>query len=196
MTRPDDRQPPVPGDDWSDLAEVWTAGQDGPDLTADLVRSMRRRAVLARLNFHFEAWGAVVAGLVGAWAAFRHDAWVLGGAALVFAAFALVVTLWARQGAEPGAAETPRQALAAAVGQARSGLRWARAGQAVGVAALLFVGVVSVEAGALPTPGFHLPIAAFLIGATLFYERHARRAKARIAGHEAAMRDLDDQGPA
>lgn len=186
MTRPDPRP-----DDWSALAEVWTAPQDGPDLTADLVARLRRRAWLARLNFHLEAWGAVVAGGLGGWFAFTHRAPLMGLVAMVFALFALIVTLWARRGAEPGAAATPREALRAAIRQARSGLRWARAGQAVTAAASLFLATVAFEAGVLPAPWLFLPALVFLVVSAAFYERHARRAKTRIAGHEATMRDLD-----
>ena len=52
-------------DDWSDLAEVWTAPNGGVEPTAELVRGIRRRAWLARVNFQLEAWGAVLAGVLG-----------------------------------------------------------------------------------------------------------------------------------
>ena len=188
MTRPE-AQP----DDWNDLAEVWTTPQDGPGVTADLADRMRRRAWLARLNFHLEAWGAVVAGLFGGWMAFRHAEPVLGGAALLFAAFALVATLWARRGAEPALTATPGETLQAAIAQARSGLRWARAGQAVTLAAGLFASVAALDAGAFPHGvWFYLAIAAFLVACAVFYERHARRAKARAAGHQAALEEMED----
>ena len=188
MTRPDDQRP----DDWSDLAEVWTAPQDGPDMI-DLVARLRRRAWLARLNFLFEAWGAVLAGLFGVWMAWRHEEPVMGGAALVFAAFALVATLWARRGAEPGLADTPAEALRAAAAQARSGLRWARAGQAVTAGALLFVIVVAVDAGGVPGGVWvYLAIGVVLALCGAFYERHARRARARAAGHRAALEEMED----
>ena len=145
MTRPD-AQPGAKPDDWSDLSQVWTAPEAASPafIPADLERQVRRRALLATVNFHIEAWGAVLAGAVSGWVAFRHDAPLLGSAGLVFAVFALVATVWARRGAVPGEAETPAAALAAAIRQARSGLRWARAGQAICVAALLFLAAVGV----------------------------------------------------
>lgn len=187
MTRPE-----VQPDDWNDLAEVWTAPQDGPEVT-DLVRGMRRRAWLARINFLVEAGGAVVAGLFGAWMALRHQEPVMGGAAVIFAAFALVAALWARRGAEPGLADTPAEALRAAVAQARSGLRWARAGQAVTAGALLFVVVVGLDAGAFPGGVWvYLAIGIVLALCAAFYERHARRARARVADHRAALAEMED----
>lgn len=187
MTRPDD---------WSDLAEVWTAPQDASqptaDTTAGLVDAMRRRAWMARLNFHIEAWGAVVAGLAGGGFALRHHAPLVGGAALAFAAFALVATLWARRGAAPGEADTPRAALQAAIRQARSGVRWARAGQAISLAALVFIAVLGVARPTQEALPLYLGGGAFLAVCAAFYERHARRCLARIARHEAALADLDD----
>lgn len=117
----------------------------------------------------------------------------MGGAALVFAAFALVATLWARRGGEPGLADTPAEALRAAAAQARSGLRWARAGQAVTAGALLFVIVVAVDAGGVPGGVWvYLAIGIVLALCGAFYERHARRARARAADHRAALEEMED----
>lgn len=181
-------------DDWSDLSQVWTTPEPAPssDVAADLERSVRRRALLATVNFHLEAWGAVIAGAVSGWVAFRHDAPLLGSAGLVFAVFALIATLWARRGAVPGEAETPAAALAGAIRQARSGLRWARAGQAICVAALGFVVVLGVAHPSAALPMISLVALGFLGGMAVFYERHARRCRRRIAVHQAALEELED----
>jgi hypothetical protein len=180
-------------DDWNDLAEVWTAPNGAAEPTADLVRRMRRRAWLARLNFQMEAVGAVAAGLIGGWVGFRNGELLMGAAACAFAAFAFVMTLWARRGAEPGEADTPAAALKAAIAQARSGLRWARAGQAVTVAALLFIVVVGLDGGIAGRAWLYVPAGVFLTACSVLYERHARRARERIARHEAALADLEER---
>lgn len=185
MTRPE-----VQPDDWNDLAEVWTAPQDGPDMTADLVRSMRRRAGLARLNFLLEIGGCLFGCVIGAVFAVTGWAPIMGVAALTFSLFSLILTLWARRGAEPGLADSPAEALRAAIRQARSGQQWARAGQAITVAAGLFVTATAVEAGDHAAP-LYLPLALLLLGCLVFYERHARRATARMAGHAAALAELE-----
>jgi len=184
MTRPDD---------WSDLSQVWTAPEVAPPAgaAADLERSVRRRALLATVNFHLEIWGAVIAGALGGWVALRHDAPLLGFAGVAFAVFALIATVWARRGAVPGEAETPAAALAAAIRQARSGLRWARAGQAICIAALGFLAVVGVAYPNAAPPTIHLTALVFLAGMAVFYERHARRCRRRIAVHEAALKELE-----
>jgi len=193
MSHLDDR-PDARPDDWTDLAQVWTTADDttggAPDGAGDLERRIRRRARLATLNFHLEAWGAVLAGGVGGWAALRHDAPWLGVAGAAFAVFALAATLWARRGARPGEAETPAAALTAALRQARSGLRWARAGQAICAAALLFIIAVGLNAPNAHLPMISLAAFVFLAVMALFYERHARRCKGRIARHAAALEEL------
>ncbi len=187
MTRPEDHQPP---DDWNDLTEAWTRPDPDaePDLTA---RFVRRRALLGRLNFMGEALGAVVAGGMGLWVALRHGALLIGLAAFAFAVFGLVVTLWARRGAAPREMATPRAALEAAMLQARSGLRWARAGQAVSLAALVFLGVMAWrEDGPVSVPLYGVFLV-FLAAAAVSYERHARRARTRIEDHRMALEDID-----
>lgn len=187
MSRREDSHTP---NDWTDLTEVWTRPAAGvePDLTA---RFVRRRAWLSRLNFLGEAAGALVAGGMGLWAAVRHDAPFIGLAAVAFAVFGLAVTLWARPGAAPGDLATPRAALDAALQQARSGLRWARAGQAVSVAALVFLGVMAWhDDGPVSVPlygGFLI----FLALAAALYERHGRRARERMRTHAKALAELD-----
>jgi hypothetical protein len=191
MTRPEDGP-----EDWTDLAKVWTTpgatADPAPEPAGDLERRVRRRARLATLNFHLEAWGAVVAGGLGAWVAVRHDAPLLGFAGVAFSLFALAATVWARRDARPGDAETPAAALAGARRQARSGLRWARAGQAICVAALLFLGVVGLTHPNAHLPAIYLAAFVFLGGMAVFYERHARISRTRIARHEAALRELEE----
>ena len=188
MSRPEDSHTP---NDWTDLTEVWTRPAAGaePDLTA---RFVRRRAWLSRLNFLGEAGGALIAGGVGLWAALRHDAVFVGMAALAFAVFGLAATLWARRGAAPGDLATPRAAVEAAVRQATSGLRWARAGQAVSVAALGFLGVMAWQDEEPVSVPLYCGALLFLAAAVIFYERHARRARGRVTRHLTA---LDDLGP-
>jgi hypothetical protein len=175
-------------DDWTDLAEVWTAPEDAPELTA---ASVRRRAWLARLNFRFEAGGAVVAGLFGGGIALTQREPVLGVAALVFGAFALIATVWARRGVGPELTTTPGETLRAAVAQARSGLRWARAGQAITCAALLFVIAAVLDAGIATAAWLYGPVLLLLALCAVFYERHARRCRTRIARYEAALLELE-----
>lgn len=177
-----------PEDDWNDLTEVWTRPGAEPDLTA---RFVRRRGWLSRLNFLGEAAGALVAGGVGLWVAVRHEALFIGLAAIAFAVFGLAVTLWARRGASPGDLATPRAALEAAMHQARSGLRWARAGQAVSVAALIFLGIMAWHDGAPVSVPLYGGFLIFLGLAAALYERHARRARARMRTHAEALTELD-----
>lgn len=197
MSRPDDRpdaRPDARPDDWTDLAQVWTTADGAaqtPGAFAALERQMRRRALLATLNFHTEIWGAVIAGALAGWVGLRHDAPALGAAGVIFSVFALAATLWARRGAVPGEAETPAAALAAALRQARSGLRWARAGQAICIAAGLFTVVAGVSHPTQHMPMIYLAAFVFLGGMAVFYERHARRCQRRIAGHMAALQELE-----
>jgi len=185
MTRP-------PHDDWTDLAEAWTTpGPEASPPDPALLRSVRRRARLGRINFHLEAWSAVAAGLVGGFVAWRQAAPLIGLAAVAFAGFALALTLWARRGLPADAASTPADALRAAAAQARSGLRWARAGQAVGLAALLFVAVVALARGVGAAAPFLAFATVFLLACFAFYERHARRSRARLRRHEAALAELE-----
>lgn len=194
MTRPEDDATEGPGD-WTDLAEVWTAPDAAaPSLPApaDLGRQVRRRALLATINFHAEIWGAVIAGALGGWVAVRHDAPLLGLAGVAFSLFALAATIWARRAAPSGEVGTPAAALAAAIRQARSGLRWARAGQAICVAALGFIAVVGLTHPNDHLPQIYLAAFVFLGGMAVFYERHARLSRARIAGRERALRELEE----
>ncbi len=184
-------RPPQTGDDWDDLAEVWTAPRPGPAVDPDLARAVRRRARLGRLNFLFEALGAIAAGVIGVWASLRNGEPGVALAVVLFAGFALAMTLWARRGLPPEAADTPAAALRAAAGQARSGLRWARAGQAVGVAALLFVAVVAASHRVAPGDPVIVFALVFVLAAVALQERHARRCRARLRRHEAALSELE-----
>ena len=182
-------------EDWTDLSAVWTTPDPAAALPSaaapDLARAVRRRDRLATLNFHLEAWGAVGAGVVAGWVAFRHEAPVLGVAGVAFGLFALVATLWARRGARPGEADTPAAALHAAIGQARSGVHWARAGQAICAGAMAFILVLGLAHPSAALPAIYLVSFGFILAMAAFYERHARRCRTRIARHEAALRELD-----
>lgn len=184
-------RPPQTGDDWDALAEVWTAPQPGPAVDPDLARAVRRRARLGRLNFLFEALGSIAAGLIGVWAALHNGEPGVAVAVVLFAGFALAMTLWARRGLPPEAADTPAAALRAAAGQARSGLRWARAGQAVGVAALLFVAAVAISQGVAVDDPVIVFALVFVLAAVALQERHARRCRVRLRRHAAALSELE-----
>ena len=176
-------------DDWSELKTAWTAPAPEPPLDSGLIRSVRRRAWLGRLNFYAEVAACLFAAAAGGWIARQYGEWTVGVAALLFATFSLALSVWARTGAETVAAETPRQALEAALAQARSGLRWARAGYWVGAAAIVFVGVVGLEQR--PPPGLLLLMAVFLGACFILYARHARSARRRMEAHQAALDALD-----
>ncbi|MDP3405484.1 MAG: hypothetical protein Q8S03_12390 [Brevundimonas sp.] len=192
MTRPET--------DWSDLTEAWTASSDPqPPLDARLIRSLRRRDRLARINFAFEmAAGVFVLAAMG-WVLWRGGPLPAVAAAGAFALFALAMTLWSRRG-DPGLlTETPEAVLHSALGQARTGFRWAVAGIAISLAAMLFLTVMML----VLTPA-RAPSAAVTAGAGValvlciaFYERHARRCRRRMAAHQAALDALTekDGGP-
>lgn len=184
-------RPPQTGDDWDDLAAAWTAPQT--EMVADpaLTRAVRRRARLGRANFLLEVGGSVAAGVIGVWAALRNGAPGVALAVVLFAGFALTMTLWARRGLPPEAADSPAGALRAAVAQARSGLRWARAGQAVGLAALLFVAVVAANQGVAVGDPLIVFAVVFVLAAVALHERHARRCRARLSRHAAALAELE-----
>ncbi len=181
-------------DDWSDLAQAWTEEpQRPPRPDADLIRAVRRRDRIARLNFVAElAGGAVVMGVV-IWAvAVRHMPWPPALAAGIFIAFALVITLWSRRGGSELLTDTPQAALRSALEQAARGRRWAWAGVAISVAGLIFVATIAL----LAPPESDRRVAPILIGAMVLlgciagYGAHARRCRRRIAAHEAALRAL------
>jgi hypothetical protein len=92
-----------PNDDWSDLTRTWTDRPAAPPrLDPNLVRAVRRRDLLARLNFVGELAGGVVTIGIVIWATLVRDLpWTLGLTALGFVAFALAGTLWSRRG-DPG----------------------------------------------------------------------------------------------
>ncbi|MBX9615378.1 MAG: hypothetical protein K2X25_07255 [Caulobacteraceae bacterium] len=190
MTRPEN--------DWTDLTEAWTGSSDPhPPLDAGLIRSLRRRDRLARINFVFEmAAGVFVLAAMG-WVLWRGGPLPAVAAAGAFALFALAMTLWSRRG-DPGLlTETPEAVLRSALGQARTGFRWAVAGIAISLAAMLFVTIMML----VLTPA-RVPSAAVLFGTGLallvcigFYLRHARRCRRRMAAHQAALDALNDSEP-
>ncbi|MBD3837746.1 hypothetical protein [Brevundimonas sp.] len=177
-------------DDWSDLTQAWAATpDDGPPLDAALIRSLRRRDRLARLNFLSEIVGALaVVGVMG-WALWRGVDLPVVLAALGFAVFALVMTLWSRRG-DPGLlTDTPQAVLRSALGQARTGYRWALAGVAISLAGMVFLIVMLWLAK--PVAEMRGPMLAgaglFLAACIGFYLRHARRCRRRMAAHRAAL---------
>jgi len=185
----------VPGDDWTDLTQAWAeTPDDGPPLDAVLIRSVRRRDRLARLNFLSEMGGGfAVLGVMG-WALWRGAPLPVVCAALGFALFALALTLWSRRG-DPGLlTDTPEAVLRSALGQARIGLRWALAGVAISLAGMIFLIVMLWVAE--PVAEQRGPILAvsslFLIACIGFYLNHARRCRRRMVAHRAALEALSE----
>lgn len=190
-TPPEDRP-----DDWTDLTQAWAATpDDGPPLDAALIRSLRRRDRLARLNFLSEIVGGLaVVGVMG-WALWRGAPLPVAAAALGFALFAIGMTLWSRRG-DPGLlTDTPEAVLRSAVGQARVGHRWALAGVAISLAGMVFLAVMlSVVGMSHSQSGLIFGGAAvFLVVCIGFYLRHARRCRHRMAAHQAALDALEDR---
>ena len=182
-----------PNDDWSDLTRTWTdRPATPPRLDPNMVRTLRKRDRLARLNFAGElAGGAVTVGVV-IWATLVRDLpWTLALAAMGFVGFALAGTLWSRRG-DPGLLTgTPEAVVLSAIAQARTGYRWAWAGVATSLAAFVFVMVL---AGLSPvgsvTPRTLLMLGAFLLVCIGLYVAHARRCRQRIAAHTATLQAL------
>lgn len=184
MTRPDD--------DWTDLTQAWTETPDPePRLDAGFIRTLRRRDRLARLNFWVEMGGGVaVLGVMG-WAVHRGVPLPAAGAALVFVLFAMGLTLWSRRGHPGLLTETPEAVLRSALGQARTGYRWALSGVAISVAAMIFLGIILTTVD----PARHIvavtaAVFAFLLICIGYYLRHAHRCRRRMAAHQAALEAL------
>ena len=183
-------------DDWTELSHAWAQPQpDEPPLDAGFIHALKRRDRLARLNFYAEAGGAVVAAAVVGWAALRNQLpWTVSAAAVGFCLFALIATIWTRRG-DPGLLlDTPEAALNSALAQARTGLRWAWAGMAICLAAVLFLGAMAAAAGdRLERMGPYVAAGAiFILACVPFYWRHARRCRRRMAAHQAALDALED----
>ena len=192
MTPPPDNH----ADDWTDLTQAWTdAPDDEPRLDAELIRSLRRRDLLARLNFISEmVGGVVVIGVLG-WALWRGLPLPAAAAALGFAVFALGMTLWSRRG-DPGLlTETPEAVLRSAMGQARIGYRWAMAGVAVSLAGTVFLAVMLSIVGLSHSENRLIfgVAAVFLAVCIGLYLRHARRCRRRMAAHQAALDALGER---
>ena len=180
-------------DDWTDLTAAWTAPTDQPaPPVADVVRRVRRRAGWARANFYVEIIGCVIAAAIGVWASLDQGSWLIAVAAVAFCGVALGLTLWAWGGGVGDPADTPEQALRAALKQAQSGLRWARAGQLLGPVAIVFVLIIAWDETWRVRLAAMAALAVFMLVFGLFYERHARRAKARITQAQAALAELEN----
>lgn len=192
MTLPPDAKP----DDWSDLSRAWTDAStgDGDRLDSDLIRKLRRRDRLARLNFVGEIGGAVVVLAAVGWATLvRGLPWPHAATAVAFTGFAVAMTIWSRRG-DPGLLTgTPEAVLRSAIGQARLGFRWAVAGVAISVAAMVFLvamALLTPQAGALMTPMIGIGAVLLLI-CVVFYLRHASACRRRMADYAAALAALD-----
>lgn len=190
MTRPDD--------DWTDLTQAWTETPDPePRLDAGFIRSLRRRDRMARLNFWLEMGGGVVVLAAMGWAAYRGIPLPAVGAALAFALFALGMTLWSRRG-DPGLlTDTPQAVLRSALGQARTGYRWALSGVAISLAGMVFlILMLWVAEPVAEQRGPPLAVSSLFLAACIgFYLNHARRCRRRMAAHEAALAALRSPEP-
>lgn len=191
MTRPT----PDARSEWADLNAVWTdpAGAPATDAVA-LARSVRRRADLARLNYVVEiVIGVGLMAMVGLLAFLDRVPSLVAAGGIAFAGFALALTVWARRGLGDQSLSTPEQALRLAQRQARTGLKWARAGLAITVAAAAFIVLVLGDGENSAETLFGIVGAGlFLAGCALFYRRHARRCRDRLAAHERALAQLLD----
>lgn len=189
--------PPRDDDDWSDFTTAWTAPTGEPEAAAPAsvtALSVRRRALLARLNFYLEIAGAfVAAGLLARLSLLERIPLPTAVAGVLFCAFAVGMTLWARD-RSPDDAETPREALLQALDQARSGRRWAIAGLAITLMGLLFLGVMATTFGdPRPSTGFiYGGMVLFLALSAAFYVRHARRSRNRRDAYQTALAELQE----
>lgn len=175
-------------DDWSDLVDLWVKPGAEPELAA---RAFRRRALLARLNFHGEAWGALAAGAYGIYVAVRENLPEIGIAAAAFTGFVFLISLWARRGTAQPLSGTPRDALEAALRQGKSGYRWARGGQICCLSAVAFLWAVHLYDRPLPAQTWWT-MGLVLLLAAAGYEYHARLARKRIKRYRAALTELEE----
>ena len=184
-------------DDWSDLSLTWAdPATDEPGAARadiELIRSVRRRDLLARLNFASELLGGIMVIAVAVWASIRTDLpWPVNVAAFAFVAFGMGLTLWSRRG-DPGVlTETPQAVLRSAIAQSRTGERWAAAGVATSIAAFAFLGVMQMlvppSHGSLEV----IPVfVVFLLACIFAYIAHARRCLRRRRAHEVALAALE-----
>lgn len=184
-------------DDWSDLSLTWAdpAADELSAVRADaaLIRSVRRRDLLARLNFASELLGCGVVIAVVVWASIRTDLpWPVNVAAFAFIAFGMGLTLWSRRG-DPGVlTETPEAVLRSAIAQARTGERWAAAGVANSIAAFAFLGVMQMLVPPSHDSLEGIPVfVVFLLACIAACIAHARRCRRRKRAHEAALAALE-----
>lgn len=184
---------PSPQDDWSDLSQAWTEAGTEPGIdTRALSHAVRRRDLIARLNFYAEAGGAVIAAGLFAWlAADGRLPWPPASVAMGFCAFALVLTLWARRAAPPVIDDTPAGAVRVALQQARAGERWGWSGLAITATAVLSL-VVMFALGL----GSDRVILAMMIGGVALgafavgYGVHIHRCRRRIASHRRRLAEM------
>jgi hypothetical protein len=187
-----------PHDDWSDLSQAWTepTPDDAEAARADaaFIRSLRRRDLLARINYALELLGGVAVVAVVMWVAFRTDLpWPIVAAALAFVALGMGLTVWSRRG-DPGVLTgTPRAVLRSAVAQARTGERWAWAGLAISLAAGGFLFLMSRYEPVGGEPRAVYPVfSVFLVLCMGGYVLHAWRCRRRRRAHEAMLRALGE----
>ena len=121
----------------------------------------------------------------------------LGASAITFALFALGMTLWSRRG-DPGLlTDTPQAVLRSALGQARTGYRWALSGVAISLAGMVFlILMLWVVEPARDQPGAVVAGAGVFLAVCIgFYLRHARLCRRRMAAHQAALEALTETAP-
>lgn len=184
-------------EDWTDLTDAWKSPPPEAEASAaspgSIAAAVRRRALLARLNFYLELGTALLAGgvVIGLAVAGRITP-QLAFAAVAFSAFAAGMTLWARGRRGYGDTDTPTQALETAIRQAESGLRWAVSGLAVAAASMIFMLTILIQRSNIgvlngQTGGW---VIAVLIVCTAYYGNYAVRSRRRGARYRAALDEL------
>jgi hypothetical protein len=93
--------------------------------------------------------------------------------------------------------ETPQAVLRSAMGQARTGYRWALSGVAISVAAMIFLLVIlrTLDPAQGPAGAIIAGMFGFLVICIGYYLRHARRCRRRMAAHRAALEALEMDAP-
>lgn len=194
MTRPDE--------DWSDLTQAWTEPTpneaEGSRADAAFIRALRRRDLLARINYGLELLGGVAVVGVVTWVAVRTPLpWPVLAAAYGFVVLGVGLTVWSRRG-DPGVLTgTPEEVLRSALAQARTGERWAWAGLVISLAASAFLFLMSrFDPSGPETRGLYPAFSVLLLLCIGGYLIHARRCRQRRRAHAATLLALIDESAA
>lgn len=187
-------------EEWLELSRMWVeVGADGPEeaVNAELVATIRRRALLARLNAVGEILVCVVAIGILVWAVAVHQLTGLPViAAFAFILSAIAMSIWSRWQKPDFLMETQGQALRTAAAQARSGQRWAWAGLAVCAAGSIYMAVfllqmTSAKGQTLMAVG--AAGTAFVLVWICLCVRHARTSSQRLRAYLEAIEALESE---